>query len=445
MKRLIVLYDGTWNTLTNPDEVTNVVRVGQSVKPVDKDGIAQVVYYNAGVGSGGFFDRLLGGVFGAGVKDNVKRGLTFLSFNWNSGETPDDAPDEIYIFGFSRGAYTARALAGVIGAIGGIPKVSSFGKAEEVWSHYRKSRKGRDRNKEVIKDLVYELPKDQKLVKCVAVWDTVGSYGIPAGLGLAGLARLITSWTRNFRDNQIGRRIEYGFHAMAIDERRRAFPATAWVPRPPTQLGDEEPPGPEPIVEQVWFAGAHANVGGGYTQTGLSDQALIWMISRVQEETGLEFDEDYIKQHFWPCSACSSWRSYRGWWLSSVWPFVRAIPKTLKAVATGVAPGKGDILDGRVHWSVKERLGRLSLVDQDRYSEYRPKNVKGDVVFTEKTPRERELIELCHGNPKNQKKPGCALRCDLEDMEQGWWWDRRRARRMRNLREKWKDVLTASG
>ncbi len=443
MKRLIVCYDGTWNTLANPDEVTNVVRIGQSVKLVAKDGVPQIAYYNSGVGSGGRMDQFLGGVFGAGLKGNVKRGLTFLSFNYNTGETPDDPPDEIYIFGFSRGAYTARALAGVIGAIGGIPKVSSFGEVEKFWAHYKKSAQGRKEDEDKIKDMVYPPPKNGKVVKCVAVWDTVGSYGVPTGMGLSGLARMITSWTRNFRDNEIGRRIEYGFHAMAIDERRRSFSATAWVPRS-TSAGEGSLA--EPIVEQVWFAGAHANVGGGYKQTGLSDQALIWMISRVQDKTKLEFENDYIAAHFWPCSACSAYRSYRGWWVSSLLPYVRAIPKALKAAAGAgdTAPRADAILDGRVHWSVKERLGRLSLVDQDRYAKYAPKNLSGDVDYTERSATENNLIALCHANKDNKKREGCALYCKLEEANQGWWSRaRRRANRMRRLRDNWKDIITA--
>jgi uncharacterized protein (DUF2235 family) len=118
------------------------VRVAQAVKPVSSDGIPQVVYYNAGVGSGGPIDRFLGGVFGAGLRDNVKRGLAFLSLNWE-GPDEDESADEIYIFGFSRGAYTARALAGVISAIGGIPKQASFDQLERVWNHYRKQRAAR--------------------------------------------------------------------------------------------------------------------------------------------------------------------------------------------------------------------------------------------------------------------------------------------------------------
>ncbi|HEU4378534.1 MAG TPA: DUF2235 domain-containing protein [Hyphomicrobiaceae bacterium] len=450
MKRIVLCFDGTWNTLTNPDEATNVVRVGQALKPVASDGVQQIVYYNSGVGSGGFVDQFLGGVFGAGLKSNVKRGLTFLSFNYNTGETPDDPPDEIYIFGFSRGAYTARALAGVIGAIGGIPKVSSFGEVEQFWTHYKQSKESRKEHDDTIKQKLYPLPKSGKLIKCVAVWDTVGSYGVPAGAGLTGLARTLTSWTRNFRDNEIGKRIEYGYHAMAIDERRRAFPATAWVPRT-REAGAASDPEldalPEPEVEQVWFAGAHANVGGGYAQTGLSDQALLWMMARVQDQTQLEFDVDYIQKFFLPCAACSSYRSYKGWWLSSLWPYVRAMPKVVKNAAGVAGPAPGDtgaILDGRVHWSVKERLNRLCLVDQDRYRKYAPKNLADDAIFTEHNVTEDTLIALCRNNPENERRQSCALRRNLDTMTGGRT-DRRRAKRMRRLRDSWTDILAAQG
>jgi uncharacterized protein (DUF2235 family) len=450
MKRIVLCFDGTWNTLTNPDEATNVVRVGQALKPVASDGVQQIVYYNSGVGSGGFVDQFLGGVFGAGLKSNVKRGLTFLSFNYNTGETPDDPPDEIYIFGFSRGAYTARALAGVIGAIGGIPKVSSFGEVEQFWTHYKQSKESRKEHDDTIKQKLYPLPKSGKLIKCVAVWDTVGSYGVPAGAGLTGLARTLTSWTRNFRDNEIGKRIEYGYHAMAIDERRRAFPATAWVPRT-REAGAAPDPEldalPEPEVEQVWFAGAHANVGGGYAQTGLSDQALLWMMARVQDQTQLEFDVDYIQKFFLPCAACSSYRSYKGWWLSSLWPYVRAMPKVVKNAAGVAGPAPGDtgaILDGRVHWSVKERLNRLCLVDQDRYRKYAPKNLADDAIFTEHNVTEDTLIALCRNNPENERRQSCALRRNLDTMTGGRT-DRRRAKRMRRLRDSWTDILAAQG
>ena len=166
MKRLVICYDGTWNAVTKPDEVTNVVRMAQAVKSVASDDVEQVVYYNAGVGSGGPLDQFLGGVFGVGLRNNVKRGLAFLSLNWDPQEPGNPVADEIYIFGFSRGAYSARALAGVIGAIGGIPKQSSFDELEEIWNHYRKSKEEKERDKEEdakkIASWIYPMSADRK-------------------------------------------------------------------------------------------------------------------------------------------------------------------------------------------------------------------------------------------------------------------------------------------
>lgn len=424
MKRLVICYDGTWNAVTNPDEVTNVVRMAQAIKSVAEDGTTQVVYYNAGVGSGGPIDRFVGGVFGAGLRNNVKRGLAFLSLNWDPEELPDNpVADEIYIFGFSRGAYSARALAGVIGAIGGIPRQASFDQLEDIWNHYRKTPQERRQDDERIKKLIYEMPQQKKpIVKCVGVWDTVGSYGVPAGLGLGALARKFTSWTRGFHDNEIGSYIEYGLHAMAIDEERRAFPATSWVTSKP-----EDRPG----VEQVWFAGAHSNVGGGYKESGLSDLALLWMIARVAKLTGLEFDDDYIKEHFWPCAACSFYRSNRGWLISSIWPFRRPIPAHLKAVV----PNAERLINAKVHWSVKRRLGKPAIVDETKYLRYAPKNLPANVEYTEPTQLENDYIAMCRSDKDHKKRKACALYRDLAP-EQGLI-DRWRTRRYRRFREEW--------
>jgi hypothetical protein len=258
------------------------------------------------------------------------------------------------------------------------------------------------------------------------------------------LARSITSWTRNFRDNEIGPHIGYGLHAMAIDERRRAFAPTAWVNRE-TPL---QPPATEPKVEQVWFAGAHANVGGGYKQTGLSDQSLVWMIAHIEEETGLQFDEDYIAENFWPCAACSAYRSNKGWWLSRVWPAIRAIPKHLAGTrALNANPKPGEIVDGRVHWSVQQRQNRLSLVDENSYATYTPKNLKPPFDVAEPSPRETQLIQGCYANKEHPRRASCALRKAIDETEPGWWRWRARTRwhRMRNLRKSWEDILATEG
>jgi uncharacterized protein (DUF2235 family) len=435
MKRLVICYDGTWNAVTKPDEVTNVVRMAQAVKSVASDAVEQVVYYNAGVGSGGPLDQFLGGVFGVGLRNNVKRGLAFLSLNWDPQEPGNPVADEIYIFGFSRGAYSARALAGVIGAIGGIPKQSSFDELEQIWNHYRKSKEEKERDKEEdakkIANWIYPMAVDRKpVIKCLGVWDTVGSYGVPAGLGLGALARKLTSWTRGFHDNEIGDEIEYGLQAMAIDEARRSFPATEWV----TRMAEDRRG-----IEQVWFAGTHSNIGGGYKECGLSDLALIWMIARVRDQTGLQFDEDYIKEHFWPCAACSLYRSNRGWLISGLLPFRRAIPEHGKRPQEGVER----LINDKVHWSVRTRLGKVAIVDEHRYFRYAPKNLPKHSEIVEPSKTEMRLIGLCRASMENKKKQGCALHRERSVERQGWL-ERWRSRRFRRFRKEWAEDEVAS-
>jgi type VI secretion system (T6SS) phospholipase Tle1-like effector len=317
----------------------------------------------------------------------------------------------------------------MIGAIGGIPKQASFDQLETIWNHYRKTPEERKKDDKKIKDLIYPMPADRKpIIKCVGVWDTVGSYGIPAGLGLGALARKLTSWTQGFHDNEISRDIEYGLHAMAIDEARRAFPATAWVTTDPQDRQG---------VEQVWFAGAHSNVGGGYKESGLSDLALIWMIARVTDQTGLEFDDSYIKDHFWPCAACSLYRSNRGWLISGILPFSRPIPEYIKKPL----PGAERLINAKVHWSVMERLGRPAIVDEKLYLRYRPKNLPKHADPTEHTKTETGLIELCRGGEKNKRRDACALHRKLPGGQDGWL-QRWRTRRLRQFQEEWtKDTL----
>jgi uncharacterized protein (DUF2235 family) len=432
MKRIVICYDGTWNALARPEEVTNVVRVAQAVKSVCSDGVTQqLVYYHEGVGNGGPIDRVLGGVFGAGLRDSVKRGLAFLALNWDPEEPGNPVADEIYIFGFSRGAYSARALAGVIGAIRGIPRQSSFDELETVWNYYRSSAEERERRRGEIDGLIYPMPAERKpIVKCVAVWDTVGRYGIPSGLGLGALARKWTSWTNGFRDNMLGDHVELGLHAMAIDEWRRVFSATAWVTD-----GEEERPG----VEQVWFAGSHSNVGGGYRRSGLSDLTLLWMIARVGELTALEFDDEYIQAHFWPCAACSLYRSNRGP-LGGLHSYLRPIPEAIGAAGAALlrTGASGRMLNAKVHWSVKDRLGRIALEDETRYRKYAPRNVPEHVGVAACSPRERQLIELCR-SVDHKRRNDCALYGPPPQVEPGWrgWLNGWRARRLRRLRQSW--------
>ena len=150
-KRLVLCFDGTWNAIADPLVITNVVKIANCVSVQDPKGVNQICYYNSGVGSGGPIDRILGGVFGAGLKNNVKRGLAFLTLNYNEG-------DEIYLFGFSRGAYTARAVAGVLG-VAGIP--FEIRHSEVHWENYRKGQAAVAAARPQ-----HEIPQTEKAQRC---------------------------------------------------------------------------------------------------------------------------------------------------------------------------------------------------------------------------------------------------------------------------------------
>jgi uncharacterized protein (DUF2235 family) len=298
MKRIVILIDGTWNKEgitgnTNVAALDPVNRIATHafIKTTAADGAAQHVHYHSGVGAeGDFFKRLLGGAIGLGLKQIIRECYDFVVADYAVG-------DEIYLIGFSRGAYAARALAGLIGA-SGIQRTADSAMFETAWQHYRvkpavRAHPETASSSERTAIASYTAARsdfhDTRTVKCVAVWDTVGSYGIPAGLGLAPLARYFALFVLGFHDTSFGDHVEFGLHAVAVDEHRRSFVTTFWtIPRGKKPKGH---------VEQTWFAGSHCNVGGGYPDAGLSDQALVWMIARLQVLTGLEFDIDAVGRH----------------------------------------------------------------------------------------------------------------------------------------------------
>ncbi len=397
MKRIVLCFDGTWNAVVNPKTVTNVVRLANLVAIQGKDKVEQVTYYNSGVGSGGFVDRFIGGAFGAGLKGNVKRGIAFLALNY-------DKDDEIYLFGFSRGAYTARAVGGVIGAAG-LP--ADISRTEEHWQLYQKlaklryqagrypkkseNRKKYDREADAI---LAEIKKISAFhgadipIRCVGVWDTVGAYGIPSGLANGFVPRIFTYWTHGFRDTRIGKKVDLGLHAVAIDEMRKPFTPTFWTLRTDRALeGTQE-------VEQVWFPGVHSNIGGGYDSTGLSDTALAWMLGRVQERTPLRFDEEEILKTVWPCSADTLYRSAtrpafmkRRQVLPGSFPLVRSRLRRLRRWWKGQET-KVEIsrVNEKLHWSVGERCQcAVALVDGLGNRKYAPANL---------TPKAKEIARI---------------------------------------------------
>lgn len=282
-RRLIVCFDGTWNTPDKSDEVTNVVKLLRAIRPQDGE-TSQITFYDRGVGTGGPIDRLAGGASGKGLTRNMIDGYRFLANNFLPG-------DEIYIFGFSRGAYTARSLAGFIGLAGILSPLGLGGQLDRAIKIYRHETLSREQKRERMQALddEYARPREQNVpIRCVGVWDTVGALGIPGDLG----RRLVRKYY--FHDVQLSDKIQVALHAMAIDEKRSAFSPTLWV-RPPDA---ESPPGQ--VVEQVWFSGVHSNIGGSYPDSGLSDTALDWMIKRLRAHTQLAFDDAYIADYVHP-------------------------------------------------------------------------------------------------------------------------------------------------
>lgn len=296
-KCIVLLLDGTWNDSEIGDTDTNIVRLREliisgletsasssgSEKPfVSRRSFAGrpiVVYYDRGVGTSGFFDRILGGALGAGLEDGIRRAYRFLSDTFESG-------DEVFVFGFSRGAYTARSLAGFIGSVGLLRSEENTSVNESrAWAYYRTSPKDR---LATVMDGVRKLGHQgtAPLITCLGVFDTVGARGIP----------IRWFWRENrdlfeFHDVELSSTCRTNLHALAIDEHREAFQASIW--RRPKFVDINS------TTEQVWFAGAHADVGGGYVnyydrivrkpdkpdepRRSLDDISLDWMIKRLKK------------------------------------------------------------------------------------------------------------------------------------------------------------------
>jgi uncharacterized protein (DUF2235 family) len=228
MKRIVVLIDGTWNkegTAGNTNvatlDIAHRIAANAFIKAEATDGIAQHVHYHDGVGTeSDFFKRFLGGAIGFGLKQIIKECYGFVVADFAAG-------DESYIVGFSRGAYAARALAGLIGA-SGIQREAGADTFEVAWQHYRvkpavrrQPETGSSADRKTIADYealaTRQAFHDTRAVKCVAVWDTVGSYGIPAGFGLAPLARYFTLAALGFHDTSFGDNVEVGLASLDTD------------------------------------------------------------------------------------------------------------------------------------------------------------------------------------------------------------------------------------
>jgi uncharacterized protein (DUF2235 family) len=372
-RKLVVCCDGTWNRPYQVGGPTNVVKMVRAILPIDPDGASQLVYYHAGVGTGNLVDVITGGVVGIGLGQNVQDAYEFLVNNFVDG-------DRIYLFGFSRGAYTARSLAGLIASVRGLLEKRDMDLFPFVWRIYRSKRhratlgsRSRARVQETLADLFSGrelgmrrarltealLHNRPTLIFFIGVWDTVGALGAPFGaLRWVGRSRY------DFHDTELSSRIEFAYQALAIDETRRRFVPCLWA-RPVGRDTEIQ------TLEQVWFAGSHSNVGGGYKDAGLSDIALLWMVDRAcsaqpaDEGKPLAVDIKYLKESVAP--KIGDLVDARRWFWKVWREYRRPIMKT---------PAAGWETCEAIHWSARVRY---ECTEPYLFvpAPYRPRNLAG--------------------------------------------------------------------
>ena len=308
MKRFVVCLDGTWNNAASEKErrggggkvyrPTNVLKLARATTQVDDEGTLQITYYDAGVGAMNrapnlrtkvvrFFDNKLGGGWGAGFEVNVEESYTFLANNYSAG-------DEVFIFGFSRGASQARSLVRLIEWAGGFPTkndvyyvpslVTRFlerrgeGSGQELWDERNQRRAAEGRA--LLEPLV------PARIQFLGVWDTV----LALGTRLAARGGSSGKKHRFHTPSEPPAIVDRCRHALAIDERRHDFQPEIW-----------DTHGADDACEQRWFPGVHSNVGGGLSTDGLANGALIW-ICKEARAAGLGLRDDFLR--FYCNNAC---------------------------------------------------------------------------------------------------------------------------------------------
>ena len=268
LKRLVFCFDGTWNKLA-PELATNVVLTAASIQRMDPKGVVQIIHYDEGVGTGDL-DAMRGGMFGTGLIDNVREAYRFLIFNF-------DPDDQIYVFGFSRGAYSARTFVGFLRHVGPLHRLHA-GRIDEALALYTKRRAGMAGSSAAMRRFRADyadkvcigagdeqwrcankpgyVPGSAPLlrVKYLGVWDTVGALGVPELLPFSG-------WINreyDFHDPSLDSFVESARHAVAIDERRKLFPPVLFGDLAELNLAagfkNDDPKAP---YQEKWFPGVH--------------------------------------------------------------------------------------------------------------------------------------------------------------------------------------------
>jgi uncharacterized protein (DUF2235 family) len=404
-RKLVVCCDGTWNT---PRTATNIYRtyqflrerLGASVSAEvtqqngartchgrDADGAEVLLFYDEGVGTN-WFDRVAGGGTGIGLSDNVQQAYHFLANNYEPGS-------EIYVFGFSRGAYTARSLCGFVKATAGLLVRPSM---PEVWRAYvdcYATGRGiiaqpggwslagvRDWLVGKVGDAVGHIGRDvaslprhtDVKIRFIGVYDTVGALGVPLAVTATVNEPIV-----GFHDTALGAIVENAVQALAVDEKRGPYVPTLW-----TQAADAAAPAGQRVL-QVWFPGVHSDIGGGYPDKGIGDTTWDFMM-RQAADAGLVIDPaqrtpSLTLQELPPLheSFDDTWRR-----LSDK---LRIIPQGVRVVGPTTPGPHGEPLTVAtrvcLHPALVNRLGQRCLTlttPQNVEGIYQPVNVKAGVL-----------------------------------------------------------------
>lgn len=292
-KRIILCLDGTWNSTFQPVErddkttvlkPTNVLKLSRAILPMGKKKTTQLTYYDSGVGALGlypgvsnkllnFFDSKLGGAWGAGFEANIEQAVNFLSMNYEKG-------DEVFVFGFSRGAAQSRGLCQFLDWMTGLPPKKDAYYIPLFFQEYLKTQ-GMGDPASVRSERRGDEPFERLLplkIKFLGVWDTV--------MALGSRFKAIDSTSEEKRSFHVRpllpEIVETAYHAVAIDEVRFDFRPEIW-----TEYHDGQ------TLVQNWFAGAHGNVGGSYGNDGMANSALHWIVDAAKE-AGLDVDDAFL-------------------------------------------------------------------------------------------------------------------------------------------------------
>ncbi|KAH8597706.1 hypothetical protein B0O99DRAFT_684422 [Bisporella sp. PMI_857] len=411
--RLIVACDGTWQSASTgpPAETTNVTHfcralVSHDLRQGNRRKRKQIVFHQSGVGSETTISPLrhmFVGSTGSGLEDHSREAYMFITDNYKKG-------DEIFLFGFSRGAYTARTIAAFIGAIGVLnPSGMEFYKS--IYELYKNAKTDKQWDLSVeefvrinkLDEFQWRTPPAEVIIKVVGCWETVGALGVPKTTILDWLG---LNDGYNFLDIQLPPRVEYAFQALALDEHRSSFYPTIWHLDPKAEaIYDSSGDVIEPMLIQCWFPGHHNDVGGNDAEHKTANSALAWMVDQCQSRGLLQFDMEYLKEQ------TQKTRNQSRCWTTNRDPFTASL----------ISNAFWSLLGSRVRRPGREPVPRGASPATVRSKTYEYIHYSLREKMTELAKLRRSNLPNCELCTKENKIPSISMRNYEFDAERKEW------------------------